>query len=145
MRLARLPLLLVVLAALSGCVQTRSTMLASRTYPPLTPEEVTIYLTEDDIPGDFERIAILNSKGSTNMTNEQQLMRSVRQEAARIGANGVLYARPTEPSAGVQVAAAIFGVGTNRRSEMVAIFVHTEAPAAAPVMLVAPADSTGGN
>lgn len=122
---------------MSGCVSTRSTRLSTQTYTPTNPEQVTIYLTEVDIPGRFERIAILNSKGSTSFTNEQQMMRSIRAEAANVGANGVLYNRPTEPSGGAQVAAAIFGVPTNRRSEMVAIFVYPAEPA--PVVAPVPA------
>lgn len=109
---------------LVSCVSTDATMLSSKTFPPLTPEEVTIYLSEDDIPGEFERIAIINAKGDSGMTNERQMYDAVRKRAASVGANGVLHAVVQEPGSGAKVAAAVFGVSASRRAEMVAIFVH---------------------
>lgn len=109
---------------LSSCVQTSATMLSSKTFPALTPEEVTIYLSEEDIPGEYERIAIINATGDTNYTNQAQLYEAVRKRAASIGANGVLHAVIEEAGTGAQVAAAVLGTTTNRRAEMIAIFVH---------------------
>lgn len=107
-----------------SCVSTSATMLSSKTFPPLTPEEVTIYLSEDDIPGEYERIAIINARGDSGMTNERQLYEAVRKRAAKIGANGVLHAVIEEPGSGAKVAAAVFGTSTSRKAEMIAIFVH---------------------
>jgi hypothetical protein len=122
----RSPTLLLMFATvfLVGCVQTQATMLSSKAYPPLTPEEVTIYLSEEDIPGEYEKIAILTAKGSSGMTNEDQMYEALRKKAAKIGANGILYQKIEEPSQGAKIAGAIFGTGTTRRSEMIAIFVH---------------------
>lgn len=109
---------------LVGCVNTSATMLSGKTYSELSPEEVTIYLSEDDIPGEFERVAILNARGSTSMTNEQQMYKALRKRAAKIGANGILHAELDEPGTGAQIAGAVFGTGTSRKAEMVAIYVH---------------------
>lgn len=108
---------------LSGCVQTSATMLSPKTYPELTPEEVTIYLSEEDIPGTWEKVAIINATGSTGYTNQQQMYEAVRKRAAQIGANGVLFAEIEEPSAGAKVAGAFLGTGTSRNAEMIAIYV----------------------
>lgn len=120
------PLLSIILLCLISvsCVSTNSTMLSSKSYAPVTPEEVSIYLDEEDIPGDFERIAIINAKGSSSMTTESQMYEAVRKEAAKLGANGVLHAKLDEPGTGAKIAGALLGTGTNRRGEMVAIFVH---------------------
>jgi hypothetical protein len=117
-----LPLALLFLL-LTGCVHTTATMLSSKKYPPLTPEEVVIYLDERDIPGEFERVAILNATGNTGSTSESQMYEALRKRAAAIGANGILFTRVEEPSTGAKIAGAVFGVGTNRRAEMVAIYV----------------------
>ena len=117
-------LIIIMSFILVSCVSTSATMLSSKTFPPLTPEEVTIYLSEDDIPGEYERIAIINAKGDSGMTNEKQMYEAVRKRAATVGANGVLHAVIDEPGSGAKVAAAVFGVSANRRAEMVAIFVH---------------------
>lgn len=119
-------LLLIIVASilLVGCVNTNATMLSSKTYPELNPEEVTIYLDQEDIPGEFERIAIINASGSSGWTSESQMYEAVRKRAAKLGANGVLHAALDEPSQGAKIAGAVFGTGTTRRGEMVAIFVH---------------------
>lgn len=116
----------VILAAvvLVGCVNTSATMLSSKTYPALTPEEVTIYLDQDDIPGEFERVAILNATGSTGWSNERQMYKALRKRAAKVGANGILHAELDEPSTGAKIAGAVFGTGSNRKAEMIAIYVH---------------------
>ena len=117
---------LVLALALTGCVQTQATMLSSKTYAPLEPEQVTIYLSEDDIPGRFERVAIINAKGSTSYTNQNQMYEAVRKKAAEVGANGVLFAEVDEPSAGAKIAGAFLGTGSNRNAEMAAIYVFVE-------------------
>ena len=116
---------LLLLFLFAGCVSTEHAMLSSKTFPPLLPEDVTIYMSEDDIPGEYEKIAIINAKGSAEMTTTSKMYDAVKKEAAKIGANGVLFSAVTEPGSGAKVAAAIFGTGTTRRAEMIAIFVHT--------------------
>ena len=49
------------------------------------------------------------------------MIRRGRREAGKIGGNAVVIDRIKEPSGGAQVAAAIFGVSTNRKGRMVAL------------------------
>lgn len=113
------PLLLTLL--LAGCVQTQATMLSGETYPPTLESDVVIYLSEADIPGEFKKIAIINAQGESSWTNEQQMYTAARKRAAKIGAHGVLIEEVDEPGSGAKVAAAIFGTGTTRRGQMIAI------------------------
>lgn len=117
--------LLIVIAA-TGCVVTEHSMLSSKSFPPLTLEDVTIYMSEDEVPGDFEKIAILNAKASAEYTRSSKMYDKIRAEAAKIGANGVLYQPVIEPGQGAKIAAAVFGTGTTRRVEMIAIYVHSK-------------------
>jgi hypothetical protein len=121
-RYALLALVLVAVFA-AGCVQTQATRLSSKTYPPISPDQVTIYLSEADIPGVFERVALINTQGESTWTNESQMYNAARKKAAELGANGVLIGQIDEPSAGAKVAAAIFSTTTTRRGQMVAIYV----------------------
>ena len=122
--------LLIGLAAvaMSGCVQTKATMLSPKEYPKLEPSEVTIYLSEEDIPGRFERVALITSEGNTQYTRQDQMYESIRKKAAQVGANGVLLGKVDEPSNGAKIAGAFLGTGSTRRSEMVAIYVYIDEP-----------------
>lgn len=117
-------LLVLIAVTLVGCVQTQATMLSSKKFAPLTPEEVTIYLAEEDIPGEFEKVALLNASGSTSYTNESQMYNALKKRAAKIGCNGILHQVIKEPSQGAKIAGALFGTGTERKAEMIAIYVH---------------------
>ena len=116
----------IAVILVSACVTTDATMLSSKSYPPIDPSEVTIYLSEDDIEGDYEKIAIINARGSASYTSESQMYEAVRKKAAEMGANGILHAKLEEPSSGAKVAAAFVGVDTTRRGEMIAIYVYDE-------------------
>ncbi|HLA62971.1 MAG TPA: hypothetical protein VK610_00975 [Rhodothermales bacterium] len=114
------------LVLIAGCVQTQATMLGGQTYPPITEDQVRIYLNVDEIPGRYDQVAILHAQGATGYTNESQMYEALRRRAARIGANGVVVGNINEPGAGAQVAAAVFGMTTTRRGEALAIYVYPE-------------------
>jgi len=114
-----LPILLAIFV--SGCVQTQATMLSGETYPPTLESEVVIYLSEEEIPGEFKKIAIINAQGESGWTNESQMYNAAKKRAAKIGAHGILIEEVKEPGSGAKVAAAIFGTGTTRRGQMIAV------------------------
>ena len=117
-------LMAIIAVSMAGCVQTQATMLSSKKFTPLTPEEVTIYLSEEDIPSEYEKVAILNASGSTSYTSESQMYNALKKQAAKIGCNGILFQEIKEPSQGAKIVGALFGVGTERKAEMIAIYVH---------------------
>ncbi len=117
---------ITVLAAavlLTGCISTSVTKLSTRSYTPLTPEDVTIYLYEEDIPGDYEKVALITARGDYAMTDEAKMFKKVRQKAAKLGANGVLVETVREPSTEAKVANFLFSTTANRKGEMLAIYV----------------------
>ena len=90
MRIVR-PLLLLLLAlALAGC--STSHVLTGTPRPPIDPSQVRIYYGPP--PGGYEEIARLDvgsgafTYGKQNKANA--VLRNLRREAARLGANGVL-------------------------------------------------------
>ena len=117
---------LLAVVALSGCVVTNATMLgtASAQRAPVLPENVALYRTADQVPGEYEEVALLNSAGSSTGTNEAKMFESMKEKAGEIGANGVIIDSLSEPGAGAKVAAAIFGVSAERKGKAVAIYVY---------------------
>lgn len=120
------PQILLLLLILSGCVTASVTKLSTDYYPPTLPEDVAIYLSEDEIPGEYDRIALIFTKGDYAATNESGQFKKAREKAAELGANGIIFNQMKEPKSGAKVANYVFGTPANRKSEMVAIFVHTE-------------------
>ena len=117
-------LLLVLALLFTGCVTTNVTPLSGKTYAPVDPEEVALYLDEADIPGEYDKIAVIYARGDYAMTNESHMFKKVRKKAAQLGANGVLVQRVKEPNTGEKVANAFLGTGADRRGEMIAIYVR---------------------
>lgn len=83
-----IPLLFALL--LAGCATSH--MLTGTPRPPIDPAQVRIYHSPP--PGGFEEIAILETRSGALTYGEQKkldsVMRKLREEAASLGANGVL-------------------------------------------------------
>jgi len=89
-------------------------------------DQVAIYLTAGDVKGDYEQIALLNARGNSLWTNEAEMIWRLREQAGKLGANGIILDALSEPSAGAKVAGAIFGVGVDRKGKCIAIFVGSK-------------------
>lgn len=108
--------------ALAGCVSTNATMLGtSSAAVAVDPATVAIYRTAAQVPGPYTEVALLNSTGDSNMTNESTMFASMKKRAAALGANAIILDSVTEPGSGAKVAAAIFGVSAQRKGRAVAI------------------------
>lgn len=77
--------------ALAGCASTSKVMLGP-TYPAISPEQVHIYYQP---PARYREVALLETRSGSFTYGEQNKMNSVltklRAEAAKLGANGVLF------------------------------------------------------
>ena len=114
--------LAIVLLALTACVRTSTVPLgAPRAHAPVPPQDVQVFLKEADVPGPFEKIALINAEGATGWTSENGMVEKVRKEAGKLGANGVILEAIQEPSAGAKVAGAFLGVAASRHGKVVAI------------------------
>src|SRR3546814_15572657 len=102
--------------ALSACAS--SALVTGTPRAPIDPSQVRIYFSAP--PGGYEEIALLESSSGAFTYGEQNKMDSVvaklRKEAARLGANGVLFRGTADGygSGGVSVGA---GGGRVGRSE----------------------------
>jgi hypothetical protein len=82
--------MLILAATLGGC--SSSSVLVGKARPPIAPEAVRIYLTP---PAKYEEVALLTSSSETSFAITDQgkmnaVMKGLREEAAKHGANGVL-------------------------------------------------------
>ncbi|MDB6163676.1 MAG: hypothetical protein JWL98_1108 [Xanthomonadaceae bacterium] len=132
---------------LAGCASTSRVMLGP-TYPAIAPEQVQIYYQP---PARYREVALLETDsgaftyGEQNKTNA--VLNKLRAEAARLGANGVLFQGSETgyggSGVGVGVGGGHFGrhsgfgasVGvdlspTQKHAHGVAIFVTDPSPAA---------------
>lgn len=86
-------------------------------------DQVTIYRTADKVPSKYEEVAMLNSSGASGWTDEEKMFKNMRFQAGKLGANAIILDALSEPSAGAKVAAAVFGVGAERKGKAIAIYV----------------------
>lgn len=122
-RIFRYALVLLRLCVLNGCVTSSVTRLNDMQRDPISPSQVTIYLEEQDIPSEYQEMALIDISGSSGWTDQSDIYKKARKKAAEIGANGVLYRSYEEAGTGERVASALFGTYSDNDAEMVAIHV----------------------
>ena len=92
MRFAQALLLLTLFVALSGCTITNGTSIVTGgKRPPTSPDEIRIYR---EAPPEYQELAIVASSAGHDFRSREGLLKSafvrLREEAAKVGANGVL-------------------------------------------------------
>ena len=113
-----------ILMVTAACVQTNAAVMdQSLKLARTCPMAVKLYSSPATVGAEYQEIALLNSSGVSDFTNESQMMTSMRQAAAKLGATGVIMGNIDEPSAGAKVAAAVFKTMTERKGKSVAIYV----------------------
>lgn len=121
-----MPIIAAVL--LGGCVNVQTTRLdRSLNLPPRALDEVVLYPTERDVPGPYRKIALLESKGDSNSTDERDFRESMRRQAAKLGANGLILEKGLELKPKGQLIAAILDVQVTRYRHATAILVERPA------------------
>jgi hypothetical protein len=110
---------------LAACVSTNATRLgAGAVHPPVPESQVAIYRTPAQVPGRYEEVALLNSRGDYSVTNEEGMFRSMRKKASQLGANGVILDAVTDPGTAGKLASWFLGVGGDRTGRAIAIYVY---------------------
>ena len=120
---------------LSACVSTQATMVnpGAMRLAALRPEQVQIFTDQSELDTlDFTRVAIIEATGSGEYTSQTGMIEAIRKKAAALGANGVLMPQIQEPGAGAKVAAAVLGLGTQRKGQAIAVYVRGPKKASPP-------------
>ena len=117
--------IIACLLILISCVSVNAVRLGpAQNRPPVPADQVVVYRTADQVPRDYEEIALLNAEGSTTWTNEANMIEAMKKKAGQFGANGIILDAISEPGAGAKVAGAFLGVSVDRKGKAVAIYVH---------------------
>ena len=72
----------------TACIGVKRAVVVDLSDHPVPPEEVTIFLPEDNVPGDCERMALLAATGDLSR-DYGDLLQKLREEAGELGANAL--------------------------------------------------------
>jgi len=110
-----------LLFILSGCVSTSVTKLdPNANYPKVDQDNVSVYMTPKDIPCDFKKVAMINTKAGYGWKTEKSI-KAARKKAGEMGANGLVIDKIKDPGTGDKVANFFLGTGANKKGTYVAI------------------------
>ena len=121
MKIRALLTALFAAAALSACTTTRAVMLESGPYAQRHPDEVRVFLHEEDVPGDFERVALVTARSDASWTDETDLIEAMRKRAARLGADAIIVGDIHDPTTLERVAEVLTDYEAPRRGRALAI------------------------
>ncbi len=126
-RLVMMPFLLAICA----CVSVQSFRSGSgKTYAPTRPDDVLVFYAEADVKRPFEVIAEITTSGSTGWDKDQgDLIAKAREEAAGLGANGLLIKEVDNGGGGENVMAVLFGTNDKKQRAQAIRFLPEASPA----------------
>lgn len=90
------------------------------------PVGVKLYTDPDRVQQPYREVALLNSTGEVNYSDEGEMFGSMREKAAAIGANGIILGGIEEPNPITKVAADVAKTETVRRGKATAIYVAAD-------------------
>jgi hypothetical protein len=118
---------LLVAAFACGCVATNAALIdPSVQLAPTCPSSVRLYTTPDRVGHPYREIAVLNAKGESNWSDEGDMIQSMREKAADVGANGLILSKIDEPSALTKVIGEVAKTGSQRKGNAMAIYVPSD-------------------
>jgi hypothetical protein len=86
-------IILVSIAAAWSCMTVSTIPLGSfESRPAANPERVNIYLTERDVPREYEKIALIYGEEilGEGIISFEEMIRRMKRKAAKMGANGLI-------------------------------------------------------
>jgi hypothetical protein len=102
------------------------------------PAAVKLYTVPDRVPQPYQEIALLNSVGQTTYSSESDMIKSMRERAATVGANGIILSGIDEPSAMAKLAGQVAQLGADVTGQIATISAERKGKAMA---IYVPADS----
>jgi hypothetical protein len=117
-----------------GCVSTNAALIDPTVHLARTcPSAIKLYTTPDRVGQPYREVAILNAKGESNWSNEEDMIESMRDKAAEVGANGIILKGIDEPSALTKVIGQVAQTGSQRKGNALAIYVPSDSANTATV------------
>lgn len=110
-----------------ACVTVNKTVLMDRSAFPVAPAQVYVFLPEDEIPADCERVALLDASGEQDTTTEAQMIDEMRKEAGKLGANAIQLRDIENAGTGERIVSAILDTTADRSGRAVALWCPSRA------------------
>jgi hypothetical protein len=127
--LARFMIAVAPLCALTAC-GTRAHVVARNpalTLAPTCANAVPVYASRDKVPYDYYEVAMITAQANSVYNGNGDILKSVRNQAARVGANGVVIDSLTTTHATVKVlGAALGGHDAERNASAIAIWMPSD-------------------
>ncbi len=102
------------------------------------PAAVKLYTVPDRVQQPYREVALLNSVGQTSYSSEGDMIKSMREKAATLGANGIILSGIDEPSAMAKIAGQVAQIGADAIGQIAQISAERKGSA---VAIYVPADS----
>ncbi len=93
---------------------------------PTCPAAVMIYTAEGGVGRPYHTIALLSASGETAWTSEEEMVLSLRDRAAELGATGLILGGIYEPDAPLTIAGELLGSSARREGRAAAIYVDED-------------------
>jgi hypothetical protein len=103
------------------------------------PAAVKLYTVPDRVQQPYREVALLNSSGQTSYSSEADMIKSMRESAAKVGANGIILNGIDEPSAMAKLAGQAAQIAADAAGQIAQISAERKGRA---VAIYVPADST---
>jgi hypothetical protein len=119
----------IFLWALSGCgtrahIEARNSAL---TLAPTCANAVPVYPSSADVRYDYYEVALITAEGNSVYTGNGDVLKSIRDQAASVGANGVVVDSLRATHATVKIlGAAVGGSDAERKARAIAIWMPSD-------------------
>ena len=129
MSLKHLAFTALILCALNAC-GARTRVVATNPALSLAPtcaDAVPVFADRDHVPYDYYEVALITSEGNSVYNGNGDLLKSIRNKAAAVGANGVVLDALGATHATVRVVGAALGSNdAERRGRAIAIWMPSD-------------------
>ena len=129
MRVQRIACLASLICVLSACgartriVATNSALSLSRTCQ----DAVSVFADNEHVPYDHYEVALITAEGNSVYIGNGDLLKSIRNQAARLGANGIVVDALGATHATVKVVGAALGSNdAERKGRAIAIWMPSD-------------------
>ena len=97
------------------------------TLAPTCADAVPVYSSNADVPYDYYEVALITAEGNSVYTGNGDVLKSVRKQAASVGANGVVVDSLHATHATVKILGAVVGgKDAERKARAVAIWMPSD-------------------
>jgi hypothetical protein len=95
------------------------------------PAAVKLYTVPERVHQPYQEVALLNSSGQTSYSSESDMIKSMREKAAKVGANGIILNGIDEPSAMAKIAGQVAQIGADAAGQFAQISAERKGQAMA--------------